>query len=596
MNPSDYSQIKRETEKIGHTILQIAQTTRNTAVADLLDEVLDKLPKEEFYVAILGLFKRGKSTLINAMLGQAIVPTGVIPVTSVITRIRYSDTLTAKISFGNGSEKQVSQKELPQYITEAGNPDNTKNVTIADVYVPAPILEDGLILIDTPGVGSTYLQGTKVTFQFLDRVDFGVLVLAVDPPVGQQEMELFNSFAAKANRTLVVLNKVDYVDSASVYESVQYCQKVIGRNLGNGEDAQLKIYPLSAKLALEGRLRCDTDQIEKSGINPFETTLKQSLINEKQKLIIESANRKLQKAVSDLTTYVRLEINSLTTPLDNLSSLRLEFEQYLKLVQQRKRELFYVLEGKAKEVVCALDEDLVFFKKAHEDALVKQVLVFAEKSFKSPDKNTRKIVCIVEEQLREALIQTYSEFIKNEDRKIENAFQQIASEASENTRILLENVQQKAVQLFGVQAVESTFNASLEFETKFYYHLDPIFMTGVSFSGGEIAELLPKSLFKGILEKRIDGRVRDEFDKNGGRIRYDYFIARLNHAFLQLKRSITQALDSSTETVQHALQEAERLQAKSNLEVNGRVEELKEMLLELELIRKQLDEQFKLGI
>ena len=147
---------------------------------------------------------------------------------------------------------------------------------------------------------------------------------------------------------------------------------------------------------------------------------------------------------------------------------------------------------------------------------------------------------------------------------------------------LIGDIKQKVAHLFGFQAININFNASLSFETRFYYHLDPIFMTGITFSGGEIAELLPKSLVKGVLKKRIQKRARSEFDKNGGRIRYDYFIARLDQAVLKLKRDINQALDSSTDTVKHAVQEAERLQAKSKLEVKSRVDELSAMLVELE--------------
>ena len=222
----------QEIEEKGQKILEIAKATNNPAVVNFLTEVLGKLPKEEFYLAILGLFKRGKSTLINAMLGAPILPTGVIPVTSVITRIRYGNTLTSIITFSDNSEKKVPVEALREYVTETGNPNNTKNVSIADVYVPAQILKDGLILIDTPGVGSTYTIGTQVTFQFLDRVDFAVFVLAVDPPVGQQELELLTSLATKSQKILFALNKIDYVDPPSVAESVNYCRNVIRNHLG----------------------------------------------------------------------------------------------------------------------------------------------------------------------------------------------------------------------------------------------------------------------------------------------------------------------------------------------------------------------------
>ena len=259
------------------------------------------------------------------------------------------------------------------------------------------------------------------------------------------------------------------------------------------------------------------------------------------------------------------------------------------MVQQRKRKLFYVLEGRAKEIITALDEDLDVFKKGHEAILLNQVEAFADEMLMSKSVNSREVVSNVEDYLRKTLIETYSEFITTEDQKIRNAFQHLASEANENMDFLIGDVKQKAAQLFGLQPVNTNFHASLNFETKFYYQLDPIFMTGITFSGSEIAELLPKSLFKSILKKGLRERSRAEFDKNGGRIRYDYFIARLNQAVLQLKKDINQSLESSTETVQRAVQEAERLQTTSKLEVNNKVNELKAMLVELESIRKQLN-------
>ena len=74
-----------------------------------------------------------------------------------------------------------------------------------------------------------------------------------------------------------------------------------------------------------------------------------------------------------------------------------------------------------------------------------------------------------------------------------------------------------------------------------------------------MAQLLPKSLFGGILKKQIREKARTEFDKNGGRIRYDYFITRIDQAVLKLKMDINRALESSTETVKQAVYEAEHL-------------------------------------
>jgi hypothetical protein len=560
---------------------------------------LDKLPKEEFYLAVLGLFKRGKSTLINAVLSRAILPTGVIPVTSVITRIRYGNDLKVKIGFSDGSEEDVPIEDLREYVTEEGNPNNTKKVTIADILVPSQILKDGLILIDTPGVGSTYLSGTKITFQFLDRVDFAIFVLAVDPPVGQQELELLSTLTSKSNRILFILNKIDYVDPTAVAESVRYCQKVIMEHLEPSLGSALTLYPLSAKLALDGRLHDDTVQIQRSGIEKFETALKESLLNQKENFIIQSAWKKLEKASADLKTYLEVKVNSLRMPLDNLAHLLTEFEQYLEDVEQRKSELFYVFEGRVNEIISMLDEDLTTFKKEYENALVKQVEEFAEERLSSEKTTSKKVATDVDEYLRKTLIEVYSQFIRNEDSKIGSRFQQLVNESNEKMNAIIGDVKQKSAQLFGFETVTLLFNASLSFESRFYYHIDPIFITEITFSGGEIAQLLPKTLFKGILKKKLEERTRGEFDKNGGRIRYDYFITRLNSAVLKLKADINRALESSTETVKRAVQEGKRLRTKSETEVFSSFIVLNKMLGELgsaqlQSIRKQLGWEFEI--
>lgn len=123
---SSYLSRKTKLEETGHRILHIADVANSKPVFSFLSEALEKLPKNEYYLAFLGLFKRGKSTLINALLGASVLPTGVVPVTSVITRIRYSERPKVQITFGDSSVKQVPAEDLTKYVTEAGNPCNQK--------------------------------------------------------------------------------------------------------------------------------------------------------------------------------------------------------------------------------------------------------------------------------------------------------------------------------------------------------------------------------------------------------------------------------------------------------------------------------------
>jgi len=579
---SKYARQKTEIEKVARTVLKIAENTHNIAVTQFLRETLDKLSQEEVYLAIFGLFKRGKSTLINALLGQTIVPTGVTPVTSIITRIRYSEKLKAKITFDDNTTKEVPIEDLSKYVTETGNPNNSKKVIIADVFVPAPILKDGLILIDTPGVGSTYISGTQVTFEFLDRADVAIFVLAVDPPIGQQEIEFIKNLATKSNKILFILNKIDYVDHFAVNESLNYSQRVIDEQLAVFGFSS-KIYPVSAKTALDGRLYGDNRKIVQSGIEPFVEALHNLLLDKKERLVLRAAQNKINKIISDLMDYIQLQISSLTMSVDNFARIETVFEQYLTLVEQKKREIFYVLEGRARELVAVLDTDLCVFKKNHEEVLVRTVEGYVNDRLSSKETNSRKVVDDVDNYLRKVLIDTYSEFIRQEDLKLGFQFVRLVDETNEKMNLLLSDVKQMVSQLFGFQMVDVSFDVSLNFETKFYYHLDPVFMVGITFSVWEFAELLPKVLFKGVLKRKVSERVRAEFDKNSGRIRYDYFVVRIDQGILRLKGDIVQALEFSVETVKQGIFEAKLLRSQSDLEVRNQADNLKTMLNELQI-------------
>jgi len=312
-----------------------------------------------------------------------------------------------------------------------------------------------------------------------------------------------------------------------------------------------------------------------------------------KKEMLRSAWSKLEKSASDLMTYFLLEINSLTLPLD-LVHLGLEFEQYLDLVEQMKRELFCVLEEKFEEIVSMLYKDLALFKKEHEAALVKKVAEFAEEKFQSEKATSEKVVGDVEAYLRKTLTEVYSEFIKHEDKKVMSRFQQLANEANEKMNTLIGDVKQKAAELFEFRVISLVFHSSLDFETRSYYHRDPIFITDITFSGGMMAESSPKSLIKGILKKRIQEMARTEFDKNCEGIRYDHFIIRLDQAVLKLKKDINRAFEASAETVKQAIHEAEQLRTKNETEVFTSFIVLNRMLAQLNSAIKPFGREFEL--
>ena len=114
----------------------------------------ERVAEDRFNLVVLGEFKRGKSTLINALLGRHLLPTGVVPLTSVVTTIGAGERDRLSIFFQDGRQEERPLAELPDYVTEARNAGNHRRVELAHVELDHELLHAGLVLADTPGIGS----------------------------------------------------------------------------------------------------------------------------------------------------------------------------------------------------------------------------------------------------------------------------------------------------------------------------------------------------------------------------------------------------------------------------------------------------------
>ena len=112
---------------------EVATAFGAETVADDARSVAERVSQGRFYVACLGQFKRGKSTLLNALVGQKVLPTGVIPVTTVPTIVRYGAQPSARVRFPAGEWSEIPINDVEQYVSEENNPENTKEIGRAHV-------------------------------------------------------------------------------------------------------------------------------------------------------------------------------------------------------------------------------------------------------------------------------------------------------------------------------------------------------------------------------------------------------------------------------------------------------------------------------
>jgi ribosome biogenesis GTPase A len=119
-------------------------------VAGRAARLADRLAQGRFHVSVLGEFKRGKSTVVNALLGRDLLPTGVLPLTAVATEVAFGESGASLVHL-DGTRCEVTVDELADFVTEARNPGNERQVARVEVRVPAELLRPGVVLVDTPG-------------------------------------------------------------------------------------------------------------------------------------------------------------------------------------------------------------------------------------------------------------------------------------------------------------------------------------------------------------------------------------------------------------------------------------------------------------
>ena len=282
-------------------------------------ELRERLLHGRFYVACIGQFKRGKSTLLNALVGQSILPVGVVPVTAVVTVIRYGRELHARVQFGSGTWRDIGASTLHEFVSEAENPENIKGVTGVEVLVPSDLLRHGMCLVDTPGIGSVFSGNTVATREFVPHIDAALVVLGADPPLSGAELELVEQTGKLIDRLVFVLGKADRLTDEEREQGKAFAASVLSRRLGREAPPILEVSAVERMkggatrdwVRLEGALRDLTGggeeivrQAEERGVRRLANHLIRQIDEQREALVRpqeESAQRMeiLRRSVAD---------------------------------------------------------------------------------------------------------------------------------------------------------------------------------------------------------------------------------------------------------------------------------------------------------
>ncbi|MCX8043810.1 MAG: dynamin family protein, partial [Desulfobacterota bacterium] len=198
-------------------------------------------------IAILGQFKAGKTSFINSLIGNIVLPVGVIPVTTVITRItrvQYGETQRAVVTFLDGTHKDIPIDKVEEYISEAHNPANCKNVAVVDLELPVFEHYQGLRFVDTPGLGSAYKYNTATSEDWLPRVGAAIVAISADRPLSESDLSLLRELMAYTPDIVLLLTKADLLLPSQQDEVVQFLKETVKQEL----NAEFPIFLYSTRV------------------------------------------------------------------------------------------------------------------------------------------------------------------------------------------------------------------------------------------------------------------------------------------------------------------------------------------------------------
>ncbi len=525
-----------------------------------LAQTRTKLDEEAFNLVVLGQFKRGKSTFINALLGESVLPTAIIPLTSVVTILRYGPELKVEVEYLNGRLEAIDLAALPAFITERGNPQNMKAVKEVTLFYPSQHLKGGVRIIDTPGAGSVYSHNTEAAYAYLPYVDAGIFVVSVDPPLSGSEHQFLKDVREFVGKVFFILNKIDQVSESDQKESLEFTARVIEEEVGAGK---VRIYPMSARWALEGKKNGDDLLLERSLLPEFEKQLLDFLTREKGRVFLQSVVNNLMKLISDETISFQLEQEAIKLPLQELTAKIERFEQEIKAIEKDRENTQFLLKGHLGKIISGLDQEIYAFKKEKSPALQKEL---EEEYLKLVNRGGGGLREQLEQFVFNAIRETFNPWRQQLAEKISLRLEDAHGEFARKINEIIERILTLTSDIFELKLKPFTSIEGLSRKSDFYFLLkdDPVGLELVQLAA---TSALPRFIAGKMILKNMKGSVAELLDRHCGRVRYD-LVNRVTRTMKDFQGSLNEKIDLTIAGIRISFQKALVMhrQGKDNVE------------------------------
>jgi len=494
-----------------------------------------RVAEDRFNLVVLGEFKRGKSTLVNALLDRDILPTGVIPLTSVVTVISSGPVERLTVRFSDDHEEAHDLDELAAFVTEARNPHNVLGVEVAHAELDHHLLRAGLELVDTPGIGSIHSHNTEVARGFLPRVDAALCVLDAGQPLSQAEREFLAEAGDRVPRLLVVINKLDHLEPDDRQQAVEFINSALGDLLG---DQRPELFALSARTG--------------EGIDPLALRLRRLAAEEREALLVRSVAALAGGLAADGARAARFEAHAIELPLDELAARARQFEQRIAELRTARAEAADLLEqGVARTLRERVNEPLSDHAKRDTPRL-RNALHAHLRTLRR--QTPRELAAELEQWIDLTVREEFELLVPQVETEAADELSELERRYAARVQRILEQVQEAAQDVFGARASDMLPNTGLRAPSRFSFKLKDV-EHALDIIVGFGRTVTPGALGRRLVIRDAEQRLIEMTDRHAGRLRSE-LAARVSAAALDYQRDLGTAVDAAIESIRGAIHRA----------------------------------------
>ena len=357
-----HKQAKREIITRFQQLAEVAESVGMLTLSrDIRTTRIPKLEAERFHLVVLGEFNHGKSTFVNALLGQDVLPTGITPTTASINHVVHAASPNAKVVLLSGESRHLDPGQLKEWVTVAGG--HASEVAYVELGFPSELLTNNVVLVDTPGVNDLNDQRAEVTYGYVPRADAVVFLLDAGQALKDSEREFLRSRVLESarDRLIFVLGKMDLLSADERTAVVDYVRKGLAQITPDPV-----LFPLSAK---------DWARTKDggSGMPELMQYLERFLASDRASVILDNAAADAARTASYLENNLGVRMRAYDLDIGELEQRMAAVREQLDASKRKLDELHGRIEAEAGSIKNQVGLDLEAFAKAFVAALPVQI-------------------------------------------------------------------------------------------------------------------------------------------------------------------------------------------------------------------------------